>query len=260
MTLLHAVAVWSLALVATLEVAWWIDRAVDGKASWPLIAHLLVPATLLALLSAEGFYQRWPGVAWPRCYRELIAGVTAAGLWGWMFFGNAAHTGDPWPLPFVPLLNPLDLAQALALTLMFRWKRSLDAGRLREASEKLINLAAFIWANAVLLRTMHFWGGVPYDFDAMMASMKVQTALALFWTLLALTAMVIASRRGLRPLWFVGAALMAVVVLKLFLVDLTNRGGVERIVSFIGVGLLLLALGYFSPLPPKQPETEEQTG
>ncbi|CAG0953376.1 hypothetical protein BURK2_00325 [Burkholderiales bacterium] len=257
MTLLHAVAVWSLALVATLEVAWWIDLAVAGKASWPLIAHLLVPAALLAALSAPSFYQRWPGVTWPRCYRELIAGLTAAGLWGWMLLGNAAHTGDPWPLPFVPLLNPLDLAQAVALTLMVRWMRSLDAGRLREASEKLIYVAAFIWANAMLLRAMHFWGGVPYDFDAMMASMKVQTALALFWTLLSLTAMVLASRRGLRPLWFLGASLMALVVLKLFLVDLTNRGGVERIVSFIGVGLLLLALGYFSPLPPKRDAVAE---
>lgn len=258
MATLHALAVWTLALVATLEVAWWIDRAVEGRASWPLIAHLLVPAGLLALLSAQGFYRRWPGEAWPRCYREWIAGLTAAGLWGWMFFGNAAHTGDPWPLPFLPLLNPLDLAQALALLLMFRWMRSLEAGRLRDLSEKLLYVAAFIWANAMLLRAMHFWGGVPYDFDAMMASMKVQTALALFWTLLALAAMVFASRRGLRPLWFVGAGLMALVVLKLFLVDLTNRGGIERIVSFMGVGLLLLALGYFSPLPPKPSTLAEQ--
>ncbi|HET7598011.1 MAG TPA: hypothetical protein VFK15_13850 [Burkholderiales bacterium] len=28
-------------------------------------------------------------------------------------------------------------------------------------------------------------------------------------------------------------------------------GGVERIVSFIGVGVLMLVIGYFSPVPPK---------
>jgi uncharacterized membrane protein len=27
--------------------------------------------------------------------------------------------------------------------------------------------------------------------------------------------------------------------------------GIERIVSFIGIGLMLLLIGYFSPLPPK---------
>ena len=44
---------------------------------------------------------------------------------------------------------------------------------------------------------------------------------------------------------------MAVVVGKLFLVDLSGIGTVERIVSFIGVGLLMLVVGYFSPVPPK---------
>lgn len=49
-----------------------------------------------------------------------------------------------------------------------------------------------------------------------------------------------------------GAALIAVVVAKLFFVELSNRGGLARIVSFIGVGVLLLVVGYFAPLPPKR--------
>jgi len=40
----------------------------------------------------------------------------------------------------------------------------------------------------------------------------------------------------------------------LFFVELSNRGGLARIVSFIGVGVLLLVVGYFAPLPPKRPE------
>ena len=43
---------------------------------------------------------------------------------------------------------------------------------------------------------------------------------------------------------------MAVVVIKLFFVDLSNVGGIERIVSFIGVGVLMLVIGYVSPVPP----------
>jgi uncharacterized membrane protein len=34
-------------------------------------------------------------------------------------------------------------------------------------------------------------------------------------------------------------------------VDLSRIGSIERIVSFVGVGLLMLVLGYFSPLPPE---------
>ena len=77
---------------------------------------------------------------------------------------------------------------------------------------------------------------------------------SLFWTLLALGAMVAGTRRASRPLWLLGAGLMAVVVGKLFLVDLSNIGTVERIVSFLGVGVLMLVIGYLAPVPPKEGE------
>jgi hypothetical protein len=32
---------------------------------------------------------------------------------------------------------------------------------------------------------------------------------------------------------------------------LSNLSGIERIVAFIGVGVLMLLMGYFVPLPPK---------
>jgi uncharacterized membrane protein len=35
-------------------------------------------------------------------------------------------------------------------------------------------------------------------------------------------------------------------------VDLSRIGSVERIVSFLGVGLLMLIVGYLSPLPPSR--------
>jgi uncharacterized membrane protein len=47
-------------------------------------------------------------------------------------------------------------------------------------------------------------------------------------------------------------------VAKLFLVDLSNVGGIERIVSFIAVGVMMLVIGYFSPVPPRKPETQPQ--
>ena len=59
-------------------------------------------------------------------------------------------------------------------------------------------------------------------------------------------------RSHLRHLWIAGAALMGVVVAKLFLVDLSGVGTVERIVSFIGVGVLMLLIGYLSPVPPRE--------
>ena len=62
--------------------------------------------------------------------------------------------------------------------------------------------------------------------------------------------MVSGSQRANRPLWLVGAGLLGAVVVKLFLVDLSGQGTIERIVSFVGAGLLILVIGYQAPVPP----------
>ncbi len=87
-----------------------------------------------------------------------------------------------------------------------------------------------------------------------MASVTVQMALSLFWALLGLAAMITATRRGWRRVWMVGVALLGVVVVKLFLIDLAGTETLARTVSFLGVGLVLLVVGYFSPLPPRAEE------
>ncbi len=63
--------------------------------------------------------------------------------------------------------------------------------------------------------------------------------------------MVLATRRSWRPVWLVAAGLLGVVVAKLFLIDMRDANTLEGIIAFIVVGLLLLVVGYVSPLPPK---------
>ena len=78
--------------------------------------------------------------------------------------------------------------------------------------------------------------------------------LSLVWTLCAFALMRYAARKLSKPLWMIGAALLGVVVLKLFLIDLSNVGSVARIVSFMGVGGLMLLIGYLAPLPREAEE------
>lgn len=80
----------------------------------------------------------------------------------------------------------------------------------------------------------------------------MQTGLTLLWTAIALVAMWWAAQRSARLPWMAGAALLGVVVLKLLVVDLSGTGTVMRIVSFIGVGVLMLVIGYVAPLPSKE--------
>jgi uncharacterized membrane protein len=151
----------------------------------------------------------------------------------------------------------LDIAQALGLVVIVRYWRFLRVVHLKAFAEldpRLLPAClaglVFIWANGVLLRTLHQWGGVPFSLESFAASTLTQTSLSIFWAILSLTTMLVAARKSIRVLWLAGATLLAVVVAKLFLVDLARIGSVERIVSFVGVGLLMLIVGYLSPLPP----------
>ncbi len=255
---LHAAGLWLLAVVASWEFAWQIDHAVEGKRVWPLIAWAVVPAGILALLTASPARQTWPISQHAKSYLLLGAAPIAVFLGAWTIFSNFTSSGDPAPLPYLPLLNPLDIAQVLVFVVLAYWLimlRSLGYLELISATPTplyaLFGGAAFIWANGVLLRTLHHWADVPFRLDAMLRSVLVQAAFSIFWSVLALAIMVFATSRALRKVWLTGAVLMGVVVVKLFLVDLSNVGTVERIVSFIGVGVLMLVIGYLSPVPPR---------
>lgn len=255
----HAAGFWILAAVGGWEVGWQIDAVVEGNRVWQLIGWALFPGALLALVILRGPAITWPVAAHPHAYLWHGAGPVAAFLLGWTVYANFTNDGNPAPLPYVPLLNPLDLAQAFAFLALALWWRLLKAQQIAEVelwpptlTRLLMGGAIFLFLNGVLLRTIHHWTGIPYALESLLRSDLVQVALSIFWTVLALAAMVTATRRGLRVLWSCGAALMGVVVVKLFLLDLAKVGGVERIVLFIAVGVLMLVIGYFSPLPPKE--------
>ncbi|MBN3840190.1 DUF2339 domain-containing protein [Burkholderia sp. Ac-20349] len=183
-------------------------------------------------------------------------------MWVWTFYANFTQDGGSWAR--VPLFNPLDLVLAVVYALAATWfvrarKLGWSFDDYRVALLSVAGATAFLWLNAILLRTLHHWAGVPYELGAMAESTLVQASVSVYWTLCALAITIWATRRGLRPLWFVGAALLALTVVKLFLFDLSHVTGIERIVSFIGIGVLLLLIGYFSPLPPKTAAQQDDT-
>jgi uncharacterized membrane protein len=257
----HAAGVWLLAALGGWEAARLIGDIVQGGQAWQLIGWALVPGMLLAWLTAYGERLTWPVARHLGAYLFDGAFPLVIFLWLWMNFANFNSNGDAAPLPYLPLINPLDLAQAGALLVQFAWFKRIRTAdfapqdlKSSELTFTALGIAAFVWLNGVLLRTLHHWAGVPFLLDAMLRSMLVQAAFSIFWSVLALCAMLTATPLRLRPLWLTGAGLMAVVVVKLFFIDLANVGGIERIVSFIGVGLLMLLVGYVSPVPPSTTE------
>ena len=113
-----------------------------------------------------------------------------------------------------------------------------------------VSALAFVAINTVWFRIAHHYLGVAWHADTLLNSFVVQAGISILWSSLALALMVWAHKKISRPVWITGATLLGLVVLKLLLVDMSNRGGTERIITFIAVGCLMLLVGWFAPMPP----------
>jgi len=103
---------------------------------------------------------------------------------------------------------------------------------------------------SITLRGAHFIGGVPWS-DALWDSPLAQAALSITWTLAGIAAMLLGKRRNSRAVWFGGAVLMGVVLVKLLLIDRRFLHDLPAIIGVLVVGVLLVAVGYFAPVPPR---------
>jgi len=221
-------------------------------------AWAAVPALLAWALSRPVLQARWPLQAWRQAYLELAMAPLAALLMLWLWLGNVLCEGSAAPLPYLPLLNPLELAQALSLAALLAWWRA-QYGALKPQLQALLAATALALITGLVLRSVHHLAGVAWDWDALWASRLAQAAVSIVWALCGVLAMVWGNRRQTRATWAAGAVLLGVVVAKLLLVEMADRGGLYRIVSFIGVGVLILVVGYFAPVPGKVVENKEQS-
>ena len=259
----HVLSMWLVMILLTWEVQWLLNDLVQGSRTWGFIAWGTVPAAMAMLIIKWRDAMGWPVAAQRALYVGTGLLPVMVYLWGWLASASITQAGDPYPLPYVPLLSPLDLAQAFVLLVWVKWVlalRALPASPLAtlppSAPYYAIAAGAFLWFNGMIARSVHHWLGVSYTPDTLFNSMTFQAAISIAWTLLALGVMVAANRSGKRAVWFTGAALIAAVVVKLFLVDLSSTGTMARIVSFLAVGGLLMVVGYFSPLPPRRVQAE----
>lgn len=234
------------------------DSGITFSASWsgflPFWALMLVLAWLIKRSATE----QWPVAPLAGWYRRTL--IPAAVAWSLLLtmIWNVAQDGAMAPLPYVPVLNPLDLSTAFALMAAIFCYRMLkadskdDAPMRKAAIAKLpvaLGLWAYAWFNLILLRTAAQVLDIAYQAGPLFDSLFIQAMLSLVWSISALVLMRQAVKKTSRAQWMVGAGLLALVVLKLVMVDLAGTGSVARIVSFVGVGLLMVLIGYLAPYP-----------
>ena len=257
----HMIGFWFLLVFVTWEAVWLSNHWIGGH-SWRDMTYALVPALIMLFLLTKGPVIRWPIGAYYNWFRVYAAAPVMLVLALFAFDVGITHEGDPSPLPYVPLVNPVDLMVGFVLYLLLLWRNhiaKIDIPFARKIDPRFFGYAlaagAFLWMNGIIARSVHFWFGVAHNIDALVGSTIFQASISVVWTLTALTVMSLASKRGRRESWFVGLGLFVVTVIKLFLVDISREHELTMIISLIVVALLAIAFGYYlSPLPPRREE------
>ncbi|MEZ2417518.1 DUF2339 domain-containing protein [Luteibacter sp. RCC_6_2] len=239
------------ALIFTVAIVLALDAAPALGEGWRLLAAAL---PTLSLAAPVLWAVRWLASPLQGHARDIRYAVGTCAALAMIAVGIAAlgTAGNPKPLPFVPVLNPVDLL--LVAVLLFVARAISDEAiprEVRATRPAVLAVVFFIMATSMTLRAVHHLGGVPWNGD-MPGSSLAELSLTVVWSVIGVVAWVLGSKRGQRLLWMAGAATMALVLLKLLLVDRGHLGNLFGIASFIAYGLLCTVIGYLAPAPPRQ--------
>jgi len=259
LSVFHVLTAWFLFSLVYWEAIHWQNElqwyGTSAAVLW--FACLVVPLVALLYLTNKSI---WPFAQYAADYKNLIPAPLMFGLLMWFIY--ACRYSGITDQFYLPILNPLDLAQT-AVLLIFAYAIKRGFIGLHSAPVELrygvIGLLGFAWINVVLLRAIHHYTGVEYVSHVMWDSIVVQMALSILWAICALVVMNLSRRWQERKLWMLGAGLLGLVLLKLFTKDLTGTGTLARIISFMVVGGLMLLIGYLSPIPAKVKPAEQNS-
>lgn len=253
---LHLTLCWMILLALAAELYWFARALPWGMAAWGSGLAMAAGGGVILALSAAVRRCAWPFGEWPALYTCLAPIPVVVALLVLLVVTNF-QDGVVYRQTWLPLVNPLEEGAAFALLGLVVFYRGVDRyypallAQARPWPAVAIMAFGFWWLNGALIRALAWYGDVAWNMASLWDSRLIQTTFALFWMLIALVVMVHATRRASRQEWLCGAALLGVVMVKLMLVDSAGGGGLSRAVAFIGVAILVLIVGYFSPLPPK---------
>lgn len=176
------------------------------------------------------------GTFYRTCSRILLALAAAS-------YGCSLTLNNPWwshqDIGTTPIFNILLLAYGLPVIM------ALLAGYYHEPvfRRRALAIAGAGLLLFLSLEVRHLWQGGHLALSRITGDGELYTY-SVVWLLLSIAAILGGTHWQLRDLYRSGMALLAVVIAKIFLVDMSDLQGLWRVASFMGLGLTLLALAW----------------
>jgi uncharacterized membrane protein len=206
------------------------------------------------LLEIAAHASAWLGAAYGLAYRQslfssfistwgarlLIAAAVIVIVGGCLLSKNPVVTEAP--LEGSAIFNPLLLAYllpAVLIALISTRLATLGWGHLKPWAG---GLALLLFLAYLTLQTKRLFQGAVLVPEPL--SDGENYAYSAVWLAFALALFVIGIRLARQPIRYGGLAVMALVVLKVFLWDMSGLDGLYRVASFMGLGLCLVGIGW----------------
>lgn len=250
-SLWHVIGFWSIVIVLNRQIFYFLERYDNPNIT--LFVLPILPLFAIFLVWRVSLFKKLFQTKTPLALQGLFLALGA--WWVISLFGS----GDFESFRYIPFLNPLDFVEILFLLFVYFWSKTLHvkvlhAKALHVSKDLLLQLVAIgvlVLLGVFVARFVHEYLHVNYEFKSLWQNYTFQTILSICYTLISLGMIVFAKKRANREIWIAGASLLGVVIVKLFFVELASSGTLQRVISFVAVGVLVLIVGFIAPLPPK---------
>lgn len=202
----------------------WAAETVGGG-----LTALLAVAAVLLLICAP----KWPSLHWASRIATGLVGLRIV----WLHLGGSGAAGDSffWNALLVQFGIPFMAACLLA------WRsgeaESQPAGRVYQLAAMFLG---FVWATFLV---QDYYGG-SHLLGGATSSGELYTY-SVVWLLLALAYQAVGLWRDQAAIHVGSLVLLLITIGKVFLVDASELEGLFRVLSFLGLGLALIGIGFF---------------
>lgn len=229
----------------------WLSLAAIGCAVWPASGWLCL-----------GIFPLIYGMWLVKQKQFILLDQISVWILSWLWLLHLNLIDQTFIGYDLPVFNPVDVMSLLCLAGLLWMIYQHNFNNQNQTVEWTFKVTGILTAlmvlSSVVVRALHIYLATPLWSLSVWSNGIVQLSLTLLWVILAFILMTYSSRQHIRQIWFVGAALLGIVVIKLVGLDLSQSGTLTRVVSFIGAGGVMLVIAYLAPLPPIG-NTEKQT-
>jgi uncharacterized membrane protein len=223
--------------------------------TWRSAALGITAGGWMLLLIVYGRKLRWPVREQQLDYLGYGLMPFAGAAWLWTLHA-CLSLGDPDPLKYIPLLNPLETAQGICLIALFLWAKELKQPALQPlplppavSNNMGIVLygSLFLCLTMLITRSVCYYTALSFSAVGILSSSLLQTVISVLWSGTAFVIMLFSAKAKRERENSLGALLLFLVAAKLFLVDIHLSTELERICAFMWVGGMMLLAGYYMP-------------